>query len=555
MLEETEYKNYENKRTNCTDRIITSSSLKKVVIAGPGTGKTYLFKQLCKHNCSLGKTNNLTLSFINTLVDELTDDLYGVSEVRTLHSFALRIIPKNNRNYYSNIENTIKEDYEVINKKEVDFRKIFCNLLKEPEKLKFYSDRRKYYNYFGPNCSVYAAIRIFEDDSDKIPQYSQILVDEYQDFNKLEARFIELLSSKSPLLVVGDDDQSLYTFKDANPKIIRDIYIGDSFERFELPFCSRCTAVTINAFDNILKQAKEHGFLKDRVNKKYLYFPNTLKDSISQDNPKIYIKRNVYHTCIAYHIDQVIRSLDQEGSLPKNNILIICPLKIQINKLAESLIDKGYRNIDTSSKNDINEAEEALRLLLENKECNLGWRIISKHILKKQNREEIFKDLLYKSCTKNANFMDLLEKEDKTNIKHILTILKKAISNDTFEENDNFKELLNCLDINPTNLAISKIQNLFSNSVIHKGPFFDTPIKITTILGAKGLSSNYVFLVNFDDKFLLDKEGNKFKISDGNICKFLVSLTRAKNRTYIFTGEDKFPTFVNWINNEYLEEI
>jgi DNA helicase-2/ATP-dependent DNA helicase PcrA len=51
--------------------------------------------------------------------------------------------------------------------------------------------------------------------------YDHVLVDEYQDLNKAEQAVIDLLSTDASLCVVGDDDQSLYSFKHAHPEGIR----------------------------------------------------------------------------------------------------------------------------------------------------------------------------------------------------------------------------------------------------------------------------------------------------------------------------------------------
>ena len=51
--------------------------------------------------------------------------------------------------------------------------------------------------------------------------YDHVLVDEYQDLNKAEQAVVDLLSTKAALCVVGDDDQSLYSFKHAHPEGIR----------------------------------------------------------------------------------------------------------------------------------------------------------------------------------------------------------------------------------------------------------------------------------------------------------------------------------------------
>jgi superfamily II DNA or RNA helicase len=48
------------------DAILASPSTKKIVVAGPGTGKTFLFKKALE-----GKGNTLTLTFVNSLVEDL----------------------------------------------------------------------------------------------------------------------------------------------------------------------------------------------------------------------------------------------------------------------------------------------------------------------------------------------------------------------------------------------------------------------------------------------------------------------------------------------------
>src|SRR5439155_20198532 len=49
-----------------------------------------------------------------------------------------------------------------------------------------------------------------------------LMVDEYQDVNECEHKLIHLLAkSASKIFFVGDDDQSIYGWRGANPSIIR----------------------------------------------------------------------------------------------------------------------------------------------------------------------------------------------------------------------------------------------------------------------------------------------------------------------------------------------
>src|SRR5260370_42317301 len=53
-------------------------------------------------------------------------------------------------------------------------------------------------------------------------EYKHLLVDEYQDLNKAEQAAIGYLGQQGEVCIVGDDDQSIYSFKHAYPDGIRE---------------------------------------------------------------------------------------------------------------------------------------------------------------------------------------------------------------------------------------------------------------------------------------------------------------------------------------------
>ena len=77
-------------------------------------------------------------------------------------------------------------------------------------------------------------------------EFSYVLVDEYQDLNKAEQGIIDLLGPNSQNCIVGDDDQSIYSFKHAHPDGIREwISVKQDVGDFTLEECRRCpTTVT-----------------------------------------------------------------------------------------------------------------------------------------------------------------------------------------------------------------------------------------------------------------------------------------------------------------------
>jgi superfamily I DNA/RNA helicase len=72
-------------------------------------------------------------------------------------------------------------------------------------------------------------------------EFGHILVDEYQDLNKAEQAVITLLSTAASVCVIGDDDQSIYSFKHAHPEGIRE-WIGTNLAADDLTLgdCRRC---------------------------------------------------------------------------------------------------------------------------------------------------------------------------------------------------------------------------------------------------------------------------------------------------------------------------
>lgn len=535
------------------EAILHSQSVKKLVVAGPGTGKSFLFVEICKKNMEQGKNNNLTLTFINELVDDLTKDLHQLSEVKTLHSFALGLIP-GDKNMFLDLGNVIEYDYKVITGKEIDFNEVFCNLIEDGENLSFYSKRRKYYNFFSPNCSIYCLLKIFENNEEIIPVYSQILVDEFQDFNKLESKLLDFLSVKSPILIVGDDDQSLYDFKHANPHDMRSKWASEDYESLSLPYCYRCTKVIISAFERMVNKAQSEGFLKNRMPKEYKYFPSEEKDEASSKNQKIIVKRKIYQNSIAYNIDQEIKEIFNPRSKQLPSVLIICPLNKQIEILEKALRGKGFKNIDAPQKNKSNKLMDGFNFLLKDSKSNLGWRIVYQYICEKEEKDGRFKEVLKESFSTGTSFLDLLDVKEREYVKDIVAILRKIKKNKTTND-DEIKRVFDCLGSNLNEIATNKLQEELGQGRMQKNIYKNIPIKITTMLGSKGLTRDYSFLVNFDDKYILDiNENGKATVRDGSIYKFLVALTRAKTRTYIFTSEDRLPTFVDWIGDEFYIE-
>ena len=98
-----------------------------------------------------------------------------------------------------------------------------------------------------------------------------------------------------------------------------------------------------------------------------------------------------------------------------------------------------------------------------------------------------------------------------------------------------------------------KVQWQVSNPAIRK-----IPIKLSTVQGCKGLAEDYVFITHFDDQYYLDaRPDSKDRIiSDLNVCKLIVALTRARKKVFLLSSNPKAtPTFLNWLPDELIEVV
>lgn len=547
------YDTAKRERKYYVDAVLNSPSKMKIVVGGPGTGKTYLFKKILE-----GKNKSLTLTFVNSLVEDLSLELCWLSEVKTLHSFARSILHRPPRiiNIFPKLSIIIKQDARILLNKTIEFDQLFYN--KEDDKnenIKFYKKRKQYYNYYGYSDIIFGAVLYLEINKDKIPYYDQVVVDEFQDFNRLEVSLIDLLSEKSPVLLAGDDDQALYDFKSASPDHIRERFSDKNsvYASFSLPHCSRCTRVIVGTANDIINAAEKYGFLKNRINKRYHYFEDEDKEKESIQYPKV-VYAQVFDRRIPWFIEQEIGNIAKDI---KDNftVLIISPTKKHGQLIVKALKNKGFSNIKFVEKKDPKEKPnlmDGLKILLEDKKSNLGWRIVSEFFLD----QNVFNSLIKETDkNKDIKFIELIDINIKKEVNRIIKVLRAIKSNrqvDTLE----LDNLLEKIGHDPYKEA----KDILRHKIISDSKKLSIPglkkihIKSTTIQSSKGLSADYVFITHFDNQYFV-KNKDKTKIADQDICNFLVALTRAKRKVFLISSKEEEPTFLTWINEERIDKL
>jgi len=240
-----------------------------LIIAGAGAGKTktlttkiaYLIEEGLAH-----PYNVLAITFTNKAAKEMKDRLYALIgdlakkvQVSTFHSFGLKLLRENYERlgYEANfvimdsddsltvVKKIVKDlgyDPKIYNPRAIRNKISSCkNEMMTPEMYERYavSDYEKvmhkvyekYEEKLKKNNSVdfddllLLPIKLFKENPSVLQKYQElyqyILIDEYQDTNEAQYILSKLISAKNrKITCVGDDSQSIYSFRGANYKNI-----------------------------------------------------------------------------------------------------------------------------------------------------------------------------------------------------------------------------------------------------------------------------------------------------------------------------------------------
>jgi superfamily I DNA/RNA helicase len=515
-------------------RIIESKSRRKLVVAGPGTGKTTLFKTLLNES-SGNEKSRLVLTFITNLRDDLEKALSGLCTVSTLHGYCQSLLRSSaklrcglTKDFVCQPEmaSLIKDDWTYGGRGDSP---PFVGLMREfapEEKLQFYFERANYYDAVDFDDSVYRTAVALKSNPASIPKFDLVLIDEYQDFNSMEAELIETLATQSPIVVAGDDDQALHSqLRGASWEHIRALHNAREYEVFELPFCMRCPEVIVSAVNDILIQARKLDKLAGRIEKPYRHFAPA-KGADSKRYPRIQlITTSVQRKNANYFgrfIDEAISEIPQEEIDEANRkgepVVLIVGSKQYLRQVEEHLSQAGRTIQGRSEHEHALTVERALELLKKNPQSNLGWRIIL----------EVRKKGLAIAAVRDAGTKRPLHE-----------VIPEAFKKGILDELEKF--------------SVPK-----DEKVDEEKPVKGLTIKLASFEGAKGLSAQHVFLVGLHTGDLPHDGQN---VEDIEICKFLVGLTRTKKRcsllwTKCFGDQWKEPSvFLKWISDERYEPL
>lgn len=552
--------NQEVERTKAIDAILGSSSRHKVIVAGPGTGKTFLFKEICKKK----RGDILALTFINNLANDLKNDLGELAECCTFHALCKKLIYQlpvpliSKFAYFPKIDAVVDSDRSILEPDLGKAKDAFEDWLRDDPRITLFIQRAKYYKAVGHTDGVYQVTNFLSENPQMTPVYSQVLVDEFQDFNRLEVEMIQVLGKASPTLIVGDDDQALYDFKRASPSFLRAAARDGNNELFDLPYCSRCTKIIVDSVNHIIAHAKSAGMLNGRIDKPFKCFlPEKGNDSARY--PKIiYAKCSVQQKKAPYmsrYIVSEIESIVAAGYKPEYSRGVWDFIIAGPNHYLRGLEDILTPSFPNTFRSGLEPTEllpqDGYLELLRKIDSDIGWRATLNFY-----RPDILQKVVQKSRLMKRPIRYYIPKavqEDTLNTMLILTKLKKGESINAFEET----RLLEVFAPND----IDTIRSIFCNHKPQPDSGAAKPeyrIRISSTLGCKGLTANYVFLVGLNDGVLPRNPGAP---TDYEVCKFIVGLTRARKKCYLISVRNLLgkwqeeSAFIRWLDKSFLEEL
>ncbi len=261
------------------------------VLAGPGTGKSFSLMRRVARLLQTGADPNrmLVCTFTRTAAQDLKKDLanIGMEQVNavhagTLHSLCFSILSRNHVLQLTNrqprpllafeerflIEDLTNPDYGGIRNRQERlsaFNAAWARRQTEdpgwpadPIDRRFQGDLLLWLRFHESMLIgeiVPETLRYLQNNplAEERRLFDHVLVDEYQDLNRAEQDLVNLLAENANLTIVGDEDQSIYSFKYAYPHGIaefQDHHPGTHDEN--LTDCRRCPRLVVSMANSLI---------------------------------------------------------------------------------------------------------------------------------------------------------------------------------------------------------------------------------------------------------------------------------------------------------------
>ena len=375
--------NYLNKLNNNQREAVINADGPCLIVAGAGSGKTKVLTTRVVHIIKEKKawpnqilcvtfTNKAAREMQNRIAGFLNEKISSLPWLGTFHSVSAKILRRHAESVGLNSRFTIIDQDDqlrliknICKAEKIDVKKIapqfilsFINQWKNKGLLpkdvvtkkripleiailnvyKFYQERLKILNSCDFGDLILLCVTMFENNPDILELYlnnfKYILVDEYQDSNYIQSKWLKLLAQKrNNICCVGDDDQSIYSWRGAEIRNFLDFnktYKNTRIIKLEQNY--RSTQNILSAASGLIAKNS------DRLGKKLW------TDSKDGDPVKLICYKNGREEATGVS-DIIEKKLKKKYSL--NNISILVRAIFQTREFEERFlkIGMGYRVI------------------------------------------------------------------------------------------------------------------------------------------------------------------------------------------------------------------
>ena len=603
-----------------------------LIIAGAGAGKTktlttkiaYLIE---KEN--VAPENILAITFTNKAAKEMKDRLFKTIgqtakylEVSTFHSFGLKLLRENydalgyDKNFVimdsddslTLVKKIIKDigyDPKIYNPRAIRNKISSCkNEMTTPEAYERYAASdfekvvqevyAKYEKKLQRNNSVdfddllLLPIELFKKNPDILNKYQDlyqyILIDEYKDTNEAQYILTKMLSAKNrKITCVGDDSQSIYSFRGANYKNI--LNFEKDYKDAKTILLEQNYRSTSNILDAANQVIKNNKMRKDKnlwtsrgIGEKIKYYrAYNERDEAQYVIRKIkeLTNRNVEYKDIAvlYRTNAQSRVLEEEMLKENLPYRVIGSFYFYSRKEIKDLI--AYLRLIHNSKDNvsllrvINTPKRGIGLkTIENLTIQADAMGVSIYEAISSGKELEFKNLIekLKEMSKDLTLTELIDKVlDASGMKKELEDEKTLEAEVRLENLEEFKSITKTFEEREGLISLEDF--LLEISLISDvEEYKDDPnrISLMTVHSVKGLEFDHVFVVGMEEGIfphinsLMD---NSELEEERRLC--YVAITRAKDdlhlvnarRRTLFGKEQINPVsrFLGEINKDLIE--
>lgn len=398
-------------------------------------------------------------------------------------------------------------------------------------------------------------------------EYKYIMVDEYQDTNTLQADVIRLLASEhNNIMAVGDDAQSIYSFRGANYRNILDFpRLFENTKIIKLEQNYRSTQNILKLTNEIISKAKEK------------YTKNLFSNIVSPQVPALICAKDTQMEA-DFICQRILELLDEDISLSDicvltRNARMSYNLEIELSKRAIPFQKfGGPKFMETAHIKDVvahlrvilnpDDVISLTRILLLLKGVGASTVNNIMPIIKGDLKPDIKLLPSNKSQSLTPLFKTLGQLRDYSTTKkpeeivsaiinYYRPILKDKYDDFSKREKDldhfeylstqysNLEDFISDLALEPPDASVEGMYKKNSD---------DEALTISTIHSAKGLEWDSVFIIGaVDGRFPSAYSFNSEEEMDEELRLMYVATTRAKNNLYITYPVDMYDYSMNMV--------